>query len=218
VARQFGIFAKYWEPGQVKTRLAAEIGPEHAALFHRVCLETLLRRFSRIADRRILAFTPAGRATDFACIVPPGWQLAPQTSDDLGRRIEHYFTSAFVAGASRVILIGSDSPTLPEPVIVEAFDSLNEHDVVLGPTDDGGYYLIGLSRLVPRLFDDIDWSTPAVWSQTLDRLHSIDQSHHVLPPRYDVDTPADLARLRDELAGDPRDEFSVLRRLCAALG
>jgi uncharacterized protein len=228
MARQFGIFAKYWTPGQVKTRLAADVGDEAAALLHRACLETLLRRFWDLDARRVLAFTPAGRAADFAALVESlhssggalcsalHWQLEPQSSGDLGAKMDNYFKSAFATGMQRVVLIGSDSPTLPESFVVDAFDRLAENDAVLGPTGDGGYYLIGLSRLVPRLFDKISWSTSAVWPQTLDRLQAVLCSHHVLPLWDDVDTLADLARLRTELAGDPREEFSALRRVAAA--
>lgn len=211
MTRQFGILAKYWEPGRVKTRLAAEIGAERAALFHRACVETLLRRFSNIGDRRVLVYTPDDRAADFATLVDAHWQLEPQAAGDLGQRIENYFAAAFLAGVDQVILIGSDSPTLPEAFVFEAFDNLHQRDAVLGPTADGGYYLIGLSKPVPRLFDEIDWSTPAVWSQTIDRLQSAGRSYHVLPPWYDVDTNDDLARLRTELAVDQNEELAVLR-------
>jgi hypothetical protein len=224
MARQFGIFAKYWQPGQVKTRLAADIGFEPAARLHRISLQTLLGRFARAADRRVLAFTPAERAGEFAALLESDrsldaghWSLEPQVAGDMGKRIEHYFASAFASGAQRVVLIGSDSPTLPESFVIEAFDRLSNVDGVIGPTDDGGYYLIGLSRPVPRLFDDIAWSTPAVLSQTLDRLKAESRGYHILPSWYDVDTLADLARLRSELVGEPPYELAPLRQFVEGL-
>ncbi|HWB14224.1 MAG TPA: TIGR04282 family arsenosugar biosynthesis glycosyltransferase [Pirellulales bacterium] len=220
MAREFGIFAKYWQPGQVKTRLAADIGFEPASRLHRLSLETLLCRFSGVADRRVLAFTPADRAGAFAALVEsrsvPGtghWSLEPQAAGDLGERIQHYFTSAFARGAQRVVLIGSDSPTLPDSFVAEAFDRLLTADAVIGPTADGGYYLVGLSRLLPRLFDQIAWSTPAVLAQTLGRLRAESCPYSILPSWYDVDTLADLIRLRAELAGKPTHEMLPLRQL-----
>jgi rSAM/selenodomain-associated transferase 1 len=225
MARQFGIFAKYWQPGQVKTRLAADVGFEPAARLYRLSLETLLRRFSGVADRRMLSFSPAGRANEFAALVEshdsPGmaqWSLEPQAAGDLGKRIEHYFASAFARGARRVVLVGSDSPTLPGSFVVEAFDRLSASDAVVGPTADGGYYLIGLSRLVRGLFDDIAWSTPAVMRQSLERLNVAQCSHHILPSWYDVDTLADLVRLRSELAGKQPRVFVPLQQLVEELG
>src|SRR5487761_1256296 len=115
MVRQFGIFAKYWQPGHAKTRLAATIGAEPAAQIHRACLETLLGRFARTGDRRLLAFTPAHRRPEFAALAGPRWQTEPQSAGNLGLRIERSFSSAFATGATHVLLMGSDSPTLPEP-------------------------------------------------------------------------------------------------------
>src|SRR5579863_5368109 len=223
MAQQFGVFAKHWKPGEVKTRLAADIGVEPAALLHRLSLEALVRRFSGVAEHRVLAFTPPDRAGEFAALVeshgsPGHWSLEPQAAGDLGKRIEHHFARAFARGAQRVVLVGSDSPTLPEGFVVEAFDRLSAVDAVVGPTADGGYYLIGLSRRVPCLFDDIAWSTPAVMRQTIERFDSAPCSYHVLPPWYDVDTLADLVRLRGELAGEPAQELIPLRQLVQELG
>lgn len=213
MAHQFGIIAKYWQPGEVKTRLAIELGAEPAAELHRACLQTLLHRFAQIGDRRVLAFTPADRGPQFATSAGAQWQLEPQSDGDLGRRIERHFESAFAAGATRAVLIGSDSPTLPEPMVAEAFGRLAGADAVVGPSDDGGYYLVGLSRPISRLFDGIAWSTPAVWPQTVERLKAAACRYHVLAPWYDIDTSADLARLRAELACDAHEDFAVLRQV-----
>lgn len=176
-------------------------------------METLLGRFARTGDRRLLAFTPAHRRPEFAALAGPRWQTEPQSAGNLGLRIERYFSSAFATGATHVLLMGSDSPTLPEPLVAEAFERLTVADAVLGPTDDGGYYLIGLARQMPGLFDAIAWSTPAVWRQTIERLEALACRYHVLAPWYDIDTLADLARLCAELEGDASEEFSGLRHL-----
>lgn len=195
------MFAKFWEPGGVKTRLAAAIGGPAAARVHQACVHTLITRFNRTADRCVLCFTPAEREREFAAIAGPAWQVQPQCAGDLGQRMRHYFEMSFAAGVESAVLIGSDSPTLPIAYVEKAFDHLAELPVVLGPSDDGGYYLIGLSGEVPDIFQDIDWSTSEVWRQTVGRLQAAGQSYYELPPWYDVDTVDDVLRLRDELTG-----------------
>jgi rSAM/selenodomain-associated transferase 1 len=217
MAREFGIFAKYWQPGEVKTRLAAHFGVDRAAGFHRVCLETLLRRFAVTGDRRVLAFAPSHRERDFAALAGSNWPLQAQSRGDLGKRMSDYFWRAFAAGASAVVLIGSDSPTVPDRFVAEAFEELRFVDAVVGPADDGGYYLIGLSRYVPSAFQGISWSTPEVFRQTTERLRTVDCRCHVLLPWYDIDTPQDLARLRAELATEPRKVFATLRQTISDL-
>jgi rSAM/selenodomain-associated transferase 1 len=201
---QLGIFAKHWQPGAVKTRLAASIGDEAAATLHRCFVQTLLSRFHNVADRQILYFAPADSADKFHQLDLGRWTLKPQASGDLGERMEHYFSSALSASESpRTVLIGSDSPDLPLEYLEEAFDKLRNFSVVLGPATDGGYYLIGTSQTVPPIFDDIPWSTPKVWTQTISRLTAAQIPYHVLPEWYDVDDFTGLRRLETSLpAGD----------------
>lgn len=164
-------------------------------------MTTLITRFSRTADRRVLCFTPAEREREFAAVAGPAWQVQPQCAGDLGQRMRHYFEMSFAAGVDRAVLIGSDSPTLPIAYVEEAFDHLTQLPVVLGPSDDGGYYLIGLSGKTADIFLAIDWSTSEVWRQTTDRLRAAGQGYYELPRWYDIDTVDDLLRLRDELTG-----------------
>jgi len=213
VNRQFGVFGKYWEPGRVKTRLAAVVGPESASGLYREFLATLLRRFSGAAERCVLAFTPDDRRNAMRQLAGPTWELTPQEGADLGHRMKRYFESAAAAGFDRVLLIGSDSPTLPAKYVEEAYERLATHGVVLGPSADGGYYLVGIAGPLPPIFDDITWSSPDVWRQTCDRLAEAGGRSHVLPTWYDVDEFTDLERLKAELevplAGDP--QFGPLR-------
>ncbi|MEX0820115.1 MAG: TIGR04282 family arsenosugar biosynthesis glycosyltransferase [Pirellulaceae bacterium] len=198
-----GIFAKYWEPGRVKTRLAATLGTEAASQLYRQFVATLVRRFARAADRRILCFAPPDRAEPFAALAGTNWIAKPQATGDLGARMASFFDACFQDGAERVVLIGSDSPTLPMENVEAAFRLLHETDVVLGPTDDGGYYLVGASRNVPGIFAGIAWSTPLVWEQTVARIGQLQLSYESLPQWYDVDELPDLERLRDELSRLP---------------
>ena len=217
---QLGMFAKHWQPGTVKTRLATSIGNEAAAALHRHFVQTLLDRFQNIADRHILCFAPADSADSFRQLNLGCWTLEPQASGDLGSRMQLYFSAALPAfplplplgegrgeglatnntPRHRTVLIGSDSPDLPLEYLAEAFDKLRDYPVVLGPTDDGGYYLVGLSQTVPPIFDNIPWSTPEVWPQTIARLTTAKIPYHTLPQWYDVDDIADLRRLHDSLS------------------
>ena len=215
--RQLGIFAKYPQPGRVKTRLAATIGDEAACRLYRAFIETLLRRFANVGDRRVLAFSPPERRAEFEPLAGQSWQLAEQSAGDLGQRMRRYFEEALAGGASRVVLLGSDSPTLPVEYVQRAFNLLSDVPVVLGPSDDGGYYLIGVAERVPPIFDDIAWSSEAVFEQTARRLQSLGRDFRKLPPWYDVDDEQDLRRLKNELSEQPSEPgatdcgFAMLR-------
>ncbi len=184
---QLGVFAKYWQPGAVKTRLAATIGDAGASRLYKQFVKTLLCRFDTIADRRVLAYAPADTREEFVDLAAGRWELTPQADGNLGQRMSAFFHAALASGSQRVVLIGSDSPTLPVLLVREAFSQLESHDVVLGPSDDGGYYLIGAAGQVPAVFDQITWSTPRVWPQTIERLEHAGVRYFVLPPWYDVD-------------------------------
>ncbi len=206
------MFAKYWEPGRVKTRLAAAIGDQAASSLYRRFVLTLLRRFAGVGQRRVLAYTPAERRTEFAALAADDWMLAAQGDGDLGQRMQDYFVEAFRSGADRVVLIGSDSPNLPVEYVHNAFQQLDRYPVVLGPADDGGYYLVGATGSVPPIFQGIQWGSPQVWTQTVHLLRDADCPYGVLPPWYDVDDLAGLRRIcRDMAIQDPWD--GPLRRL-----
>jgi len=212
--RQLGVFAKHWQPGEVKTRLAATLGPHRAADIHRSFLVSLLDRLADVAERRVLAFSPPDRREAFESLATGAWQIQPQTGGDLGARMADYFQRALAAGAKRVVLVGSDSPTLPVSYVQHALDRLRDVPVVLGPTSDGGYYLVGAAGEVPPIFDGVSWSTGAVWEQTVDRLTAAGCPFARLPEWWDVDDGDDLARLRRQLADPSVDtaEFAELRR------
>jgi len=153
-----GLFAKYWQPGAVKTRLAATVGPERAAEIYRHFVVTLTRRLADCGDDRWVAITPWLRASDFREIVSEQWHLEAQSEDDnLGSRMRAFFAGRLAAGYGRVVLLGSDSPNVPVEYVNQAFQQLCTHDVVLGPTEDGGYWLVGAAGAVPPIFDAIPW-------------------------------------------------------------
>ena len=209
-----GIFAKFWQPGLVKTRLAKTIGNQPAAAVYREFLRTLLVRFASVGDSRELVISPVDRQTEFRSLAPPAWHLVDQGSGDLGQRMARFFERGFSLGKSRIVLVGSDSPTLPVAVVRQAFSALDEHRVVLGPSEDGGYYLVGARGVLPPIFTDIDWSTDKVWLQTTAQLRRRRIRYEELATWYDVDSGADLWRLHADLKQLARDD-SIWNKLLA---
>ncbi len=198
-SRHLGVFAKYWEAGKVKTRLAATIGNASASSIYRRCLQHLIGRLEDFADFRTLAFSPPEHQADFESLVANDWELWPQPGGNLGQRMQKFFAHAFSRGARQVVLMGSDSPTMPLEYLHEAYRRLETHRVVLGPACDGGYYLVGASTGTLPIFDGVDWGTSAVWNQTIERIKQSQLTFSCLNPWYDVDDYSDLVRLHNEL-------------------
>ena len=197
--RVLGLFAKWPTPGTVKTRLA----PNDAVWGARVAQAFLLdglQRLTAVDARRVLAFAPVERAADFAAVVGERFTLMSQSEGDLGRRLAAFFAQQFQAGARTVIVVGTDSPTLPVEYIERAFVELENVDVVLGPATDGGYYLIGCKPEHPPLFEKIAWSSGRVLADTITNLNDPRWRLSVLPPWYDVDTAGDWDMLCGHIA------------------
>ena len=218
-----GLFAKHWQPGHVKTRLAAGVGFERAAAIYRQFVRALLARLTPLAapplaEDRMLAFTPRQHAADFRAILPDCWRQEPQADGDLGQRMNTYFAARFAEGYQRVVLLGTDSPNLPLEFVAKALAELKPDQVVLGPTEDGGYYLVGAhGPTVPPIFTHIAWSTSNVWQQTLQALRSAGTMFHTLPSWYDVDDMADYQRLLSDLAGCEEPQLQQLLRELEAI-
>jgi hypothetical protein len=191
------IFAKYPEPGKVKTRLAAAVGAELAAQLYGEFIQITFSLAKKIhAAARFVTFTPAEKEQNLREHFPEPFQWFAQIdSADLGVRIHQAIRHVQQAGYSHVLTIGTDSPSLPAEYLDHAATALENHDLVLGPATDGGYYLIGLKSAPPReLFAGIDWSTERVLRQTLQRAEQLRMSVHLLPSWYDVDDLATLQR------------------------
>lgn len=185
--KTFGLFGKHPLPGQVKSRLADEVGAEVAARLYAAFMDDLAFRFRAAGDHRILGFWPADSVAFFDQYAKLGYELWPQPKGDLGQKIISFFKYALREEGSRAVLIGTDSPTLPSEFAEQAFDKLKEVDCVLGPATDGGYYLIGLRRPMPSLFENIAWSGANVLVQTVQRATAAGLSLDLLTPWYDVD-------------------------------
>ena len=195
------IMAKAPQPGSVKTRLCPPLSyPEAADLYRCFLLDTIAKARTLSNVRLLLAYTPTSSKDFFAALAPDA-TLMPQQGDDLGDRMAVCFTRSFALGYHRVLLIGSDLPTLPADYLQQAVALAAKPliDLVIGPSEDGGYYLIGLRRLHRALFDNMPWSTDNVFAETVRRAEASGLHVARLPPWYDVDTPADLKRLRANL-------------------
>ena len=203
-----GIFAKYWEPGKVKTRLASSIGDTKAARVYEAFVAATIARLSAIECQRVLAFSPVNENVQqaFELAELGNWSLVPQADGHLGERMTAYFDQQFQAGHERVVLLGTDSPNVPLVEVQESLEHLKSCDVVLGPTHDGGYYLIGARKETPPIFQDIPWSTSNVLQATIDRLEQEEISYETLDPWYDVDEIYDLHQLIDDLRDHCEEE------------
>ena len=198
--KTLGMFAKQPVPGRVKTRLAQCWGADRAAQLYEAMLLDLCDRVSSVADRRVIAYAPDDTATRtwFRDHSPRAFGLWPQSTGDLGQRIVGFFAAHRRDRESRVVLIGSDSPSLPVEVIDDALARLEHHDCVIGPAADGGYYLIGLSGRAAKwnaLFESIPWSTSKVLIATVRRIQEQGLSLALLPVWYDVDSLDDVRTL-----------------------
>lgn len=192
------VLAREPSPGRAKTRLAADVGDERAAQLYAAFVRDSIAFAADHARRLYVSASPPESVDAFRGLAA-GARCFAQPDAAFGARLLHSFETVVADGGRHPVLIGADSPTLPSHLVAVAHQALRTHDVVLGPADDGGYYLIGMNTPHPALFEDIDWSTESVLSQTLDRARSLGLSVFVLPSWYDIDTGRDL----DRLAHDP---------------
>jgi rSAM/selenodomain-associated transferase 1 len=198
------IFAKYPQPGQVKTRLAAAVSPAWAARVAEAFLLDTMERVASLEIRRLLVFTPIESSAYFAKIAGDRYYFQPQAEGTLGERLENFLDTQLRVGARAVIILGSDSPTVPPTFVTQALRQLEQADIVLGPATDGGYYLIGCARRVPPVFSEIPWGSEQVLANTVAALAASDRRLALLPPWYDVDTLADWHMLRGHVAAQRR--------------
>jgi uncharacterized protein len=199
------IMAKAPRPGAVKTRLCPPLGPAEAAALYRCFLLDKIAAVRALADAHpVIAFTPDDARAEFAALAPD-FGLVPQHGPDLGERLHATLAALLAAGHTGAIAVDSDTPTLPREFLQQAVDGLTRPgpDVVLGPTEDGGYYLIGVRAAHRALFDAVPWSTSAVLEVTLRRAAAAGLETVCLPRWFDVDTPGDLRRLQGALDDGP---------------
>jgi len=227
------LFARTPIPGRVKSRLWTHLTPEQACALHCAAASDMAALMAealpgiphwlffseepaacpdpaRAGRRELVERAAIGSAS---LVLPPDWQYAVQQGATLGDRMAAAFLRAFASGARRVVIFGSDSPTLPPRVPQQALEVLADCDVVLGPSEDGGYYLIGCRRFDPRLFHGVEWSTPRTCEQTLANARGLGVRTTLLEPWFDLDEWQDIERL----LADARRGIPLPRHLAAFL-
>jgi len=193
------LFAKAPVAGQVKTRLCPPLEPSQAAALYEAMLLDILDQHAAAQADLALWHAPASAADWFQKWAPSAYRLLAQRGDDLAARMRHLFHQHAAEGYTRIVLRGTDSPTLPASRVTEAFAALAAGaDLVLCPDRDGGYNLIGLGGPADALFE-LEMSTSSVLDATLERARSLGLASELLPAHHDVDTAADLALLDGEL-------------------
>jgi len=193
------IFVKAPRCGAVKTRIAEAIGAQAACDAYLGLVEVLIGHLRTLSNVQV-RYTPDDALLEIPRWLQPTWNAAAQGQGDLGQRLQKAFKDAFSMGAARVVIIGSDCPEVNEQDIQSAWTALDDHDLVLGPAEDGGYWLIGLSAEQPALFENISWSTGAVFEQTVARANAAKLSTRLLRKLRDIDTIDDWKHFKARTA------------------
>ncbi|MGI8555302.1 MAG: TIGR04282 family arsenosugar biosynthesis glycosyltransferase [Pyrinomonadaceae bacterium] len=190
--------AKVPRAGNVKTRLQPFLSPEKCRTLAEAFVLDAINKTQNVCDQLVIAFAPASEKNYFN---NDNLILIEQTGADLGAKMFNAFEFAFHKDSdANVVLVGTDSPTFPAEFIIQAFEKLETRaEIVLGESDDGGFYLIGLRNLIPKLFDKIEWSSPRVYRQITRNIDKLKADLQTIPAWYDVDNPNDLQRLREEI-------------------
>ncbi len=215
------IMAKAPVPGKVKTRLSPPLTAEQAAHLNRCFLMDTTANISALASTYrctgVISYTPVGAEHLFDGLLPEDFRLVPQRGNGFGERLQATAQDLFSCGFGSICLVDSDSPTLPAEAFLTAVETLEKPGdrVVVGPSHDGGYYLIGMKRLHPELFADIAWSTETVFEETVAAIQRIGVELVTLPLWYDVDDAATLATLQDELIHHRAPSFATLHGYAA---
>jgi len=195
------VVAKQPAPGQTKTRLCPPLTHAQAAELYDCFLRDTLSIMRHVPDvHHVIGYLPEDAQGYFRQLAPD-MELSPQRGTSLGERLDHLLTEALLGGSQRAVIMDSDSPTLPAAYLRQAFDDLADADVVLGPTRDGGYYLIGVKQPQPHLLREVQMSTPRVLADTLALADANGLNVSLLPTWYDVDTIEELHQLEGEMAG-----------------
>ena len=206
-------------PGAVKTRLMPLLSAQEAAELARALLIDQLQHLRAIETADLyLAFTPSDAGDMARELAPARFESFFQSGGDLGARMQNAFKVLFAKGYQRIVLIGADLPAVPLSYLVGAFASLDgsEQRVVLGPSRDGGYYLVGLNQEISEIFVNMAWSDERVLARTLAKLAALGVETHQLPTWFDIDTPDDVQNLllqRASHENDMKHTFELLDRL-----
>jgi len=186
------IFARYPEAGKTKTRLTPGLGAEGAAQLHAQMIRKTMHTAARLRSVGIEVHHHGGTARDWRSLIRSPLHLIPQTEGDLGAKLQSAFERSFKRGDEALVVIGTDCPFIKRGDLQETYGKLRHHDMVIGPSADGGYFLLGLRRWVPQVFTDIDWGSERVFEQTVASAKTAGLTIHELRTLDDIDTPDDL--------------------------
>lgn len=195
------VFTRYPQAGKVKTRLIDRLGPQGAASLHDQLTKQVISSIAPIlqtGQAQLQVSYCGATAQEMTDWLGQDIFFTRQQGNDLGKRMQHAFEQVWQQGAEKVLLIGSDCPSIDADIIRSGLNALQTHDLVLGPAVDGGYYLIGLHadfRGYELLFQHIDWGTEQVLQQTIERAERASLSYTLLPKLHDIDRPEDLVHL-----------------------
>jgi len=203
--------------GKVKTRLQPYFSVDQSATLAECFLRDTVGKAKSIKNNLIIAYSPIEELDVLRGILPEQKTFIEQKGANLGVRMFHAFEFAFTRNPGSVVMIGTDSPTLPAEFIARSFENLSESDAVLGKTTDGGFYLIGLRILRKEIFENVEWSSPRTFGQTRLNIEMLNLKLSLLPDWYDVDTPDDLKKLKKDLTKNPAAApvtFEFMKNLC----
>jgi rSAM/selenodomain-associated transferase 1 len=207
-SRALLVFAKTPEPGKVKTRLLAAVSAEVASALHEACILDTLRLAKRLRGCDVFVFAAGGTGYFRGLMEEQGrrgrFRVLPQRGAELGARMESAFRKCFAMGYREVVVIGTDTPWMGAERVRRAFAALKANDMVIGPAEDGGYYLLGIRKMVPEIFRRIPWSTERVLGLTLKAVGRAKLRGKLLRRDFDLDRPEDLKRAARMLKRKPR--------------
>lgn len=198
------VFLRCPRIGKVKTRLAETTTEEFALHFYRECANKIISEIKRIPQiNKYVFYSDKYERDEVRKWLGNGFLYSHQDGNDLGARMKNAFQKVFSHGAGKVVIVGTDIPDLNNSIIESAISLLNENDVVIGPSKDGGYYLLGMNKLHNTLFEDIEFSTSSVFSETIRRIKKLGLKFSLLPQLHDIDTEEELIHWLDNGNGSP---------------
>jgi uncharacterized protein len=207
-SRALLVFAKTPKPRKVKTRLLAAVSAEVAAALHEACIADTLRLVRTMRGCDVFFFAAGGTSYFRRLVKKHGSgarvRVLPQRGVDLGARMEAAFRKCFALGYREVVVIGTDTPWMGRKLVRRAFAALRANDVVIGPAEDGGYYLLGMRKMVVEIFQGMPWSTERVLELTLQKIVALKLRKKLLRQDFDLDRPGDLRKAARMLKGKPR--------------
>lgn len=189
------VFIKNPEFGKVKTRLSQTLGDEFAYKFYESCVNYTLSEVYKLDKKNVdvnLFFSSLAPESKIEKWNNEKFNIYKQNGIDLGERMQNAFKAIFNNGSKKAIIIGTDLPDISEKLICNSFSLFDRYDVVIGPSNDGGYYLLGMKEYYPQIFDEIKWSTNEVLKSTLDKLSKEKIKTKIIDELIDIDTKDDL--------------------------